>query len=339
MDTIGMVTISKQLSFRYIPKVLLRYIPDKIIIFLIRKFKKIKYDFYKIPNADMRICIAKLPFIEQQISQIGNDGLIRYFKEIKKFFEANLIEYSFMSEEMQPSMDLPSNTSNLIFVSNDKKIFFSLTVDILRKICKTAGIEEAYLNVGIIDKKFSDKSVILIKMISKYVKYINLITDETKKAEDGLENISEDIGLTVWISDTSNEITNMDIVFLLDEIDFQMEQSIVRNASIIFDFTGSFNNTKETSKNIIINDVELEVPWHNLNEEVLTSKDNIRIIQCMVYSKLNINNDDLTIDDYRKLRQEIFNLGCKIKKLKGKGIALNLVGLINTEKKRKQTFK
>lgn len=98
-------------------------------------------------------------------------------------------------------------------------VFLDVTDVVVRKCVKNHGWEIADVEIGVYDYELTNKSIELIRVLSEHYGHISLFTQDTKAAGGYMEEIYEESGMPVRVSDDFfGYLPRMQIVIALGEI-------------------------------------------------------------------------------------------------------------------------
>jgi hypothetical protein len=329
VSRLGIITISKEIKFKYIPDFFHNKIPQKLIDILTVRFKKNVYKYVDIPDTDIKLYVACLPFTEYQLSSTKPVDIDKLCGEILEHFEMEGIKYVVLSQHVKTNKQMFEYVygSGRFFRLNSKRLLMSLLVDILRKICKIAGTDMSQIDIGIVENSFTEKSKAIINILSTNVKYVTLVTKDVKEAQVYTEKVCEETGLTVRVSeDISKALSSIDVVFVLDDLDKLIRKASLSMSTIVFNLSTSSMAEKRIS-NIIIDSVNISIP-QNIKDVIgpLGEIDNEELIECIISLKLNknLNMNMNNIQQYLEFNKEFYSSGYKINVLKGFGKPIDI---------------
>ncbi|WHH56868.1 hypothetical protein [Petroclostridium sp. X23] len=323
MGHFGIITTTPELKNRYgyIPDIIYHKIPETILNVICLKFKKIEYQDIRIPDTDIKITIAQLPITEKQLDTIQSESLEKKCKTIFSFFEKQKVEEIFISKHLKVYERLleRAHECKKAYNQQERLLLMAISFDVVKKICKILGIDLFETHVKIFEYSYSWKSRLLIEMMSSYTKYITLVTQQTKEAERHMDELYDESGLTVHVSAESHKTDDVEIIYILDDLDRYVKMNRFNPNSILFVFSPS-NMSGYRMNNIIIDSVDIKLP-DQIEQLIkpLGLSDHEELVECSILGKIDNTLTSRDIAYYKQIRRVFYQMGYQINALKACG--------------------
>ena len=143
-------------------------------------------------------------------------------------------------------------------VSDGKELFIKLLEKVIKKLIKICEMDIQSLTVSLCEKDVSYASELILRAVSRYVRYATLYTPDTKKGLEVANNIFDDIGFSVFVTNNIEAARKSKIVVIIDENSNYLKMKLAKRGQIIITLDKNEQITK--SNNIIINNLVFVIP-------------------------------------------------------------------------------
>lgn len=315
MRTLGLITTSDQLTFRFIPTFLQRLLWPKLLNLLTAKFKRVVYEEKEPAELNIKIRIARLPFTHEQLNTISADVLEDFCGSIVGQFQQEAVNHLVLPNHIKENKSIYRRVykEGNFRKFDGKDLFIALIPDVLKKVCKNAGKDLSHISIGIAEQYFTEKSLFIVKMLSSSVKFMTLATKEREDARKHMESICEDTGLAVWVSDdVGNALKEADIIFVLDPFERFLKRAAVNRNAILFNLSDQ-THIEQNIRNRVVDHINI-LAARKLKTALaaLGLEADEELTECLVVLGLHETFDKPGIRYYQRLRQAFYNLGCKV---------------------------
>jgi len=320
MNQCGLILADEEGSKNTVVKFLDRIIPQNLVNIFLLNIKKCQYYSVhkRLRNSEINIFILKVPYNWHRLDSFSRPMMKKVLNRIKEMLILNNIKYIIVAGNKNIHTEYMKDFfSENGFVITDGKILLScLSIDILKKMLKVMDVDIRDVSVGIIDKQLTEKSKFLMNALSSYVKYITIVTQSLQKAQEYAEDIFDNTGLSIRISDISlmkRKFCN--VLFVVDDIDEMTLRKITNHKTIVFCLQGHLSN--KINYGTLIDSINIALPEKIFEEgNNLKNFEYSKMIEAVILSGINKEIDDLKAEDYWKIRSEFYKLNCKISVLK-----------------------
>ncbi|MDK2800698.1 MAG: hypothetical protein PWP27_1526 [Clostridiales bacterium] len=337
MKMFGIITTSDEIGLKGVPGFIYNKMPKaakkELANLIIANFKKNEYEYIDFSDIDIQACVARLPFTQAQLSIIKPTVMNKFCKEIIYRFKEQGIDYIVLPQHIRSNRDIYEKIyiSGQFYYLQCKKLLMSLIIDILKKICKIVGKDMTEIDIGIAENRFSQKSQILIQMLSVDTKYITFITQDLAQAQGYMEKICDETGLTVRVSENIRKsLRNIDVIFVLDDFESFIKRTSIHPSTVVFNLDENASTEEQTNIlkpiiNIVIDSLDIIIP-QKIAAVVAPIKglNKAELVACIIALKKNKNIPTENVESYIEENKEFYNLGCKINALKGYGTPIDI---------------
>jgi hypothetical protein len=283
---------------------------------LYRYIKEIDFD------ADTGFNLISLS-LQYSIRDFENKGE-KLFKAITSFLESHKIDICVVPSDL--SNYIPKD-QDIFYCFSGEIVFKSLLVLIIKEICNRNYININDMDIAIVQGDKREELLIFARILSSYIRYLTLITNEDCCIEDEISNIYAESGLSIGVtSDIKGGIKNKNFIINLGNLkSYHLDLKYDVNTWIIN--YGDEEINKSICKNTIINGVEVSLP-KNINSKIVgieninKSYSKLQIIEAYLYLKLNKGNTPWfnvdSINIYESIAEEFKKEGFKIIGFKGR---------------------
>ncbi len=181
--------------------------------------------------------VVLLPYRSKELEDIGTYKLRRLIKSIRSILgEDN--EYVFFpaDKRLRGAMEEEGFRE-----PEGSDVFLDVTDVVVRKCVKNHGWKIEDVEVGVYDYELTNKGIELIRVLSEHYGHISLFTQEVEAAGGYMEEIYEESGMPVRVSDDfSGYLPRMQVVVALGEI----VEGQLTSDSIVLDIFGENTDKK-----------------------------------------------------------------------------------------------
>ncbi|HOM03461.1 MAG TPA: hypothetical protein PLH43_11635 [Acetivibrio sp.] len=206
---------------------------------------------------ELNIFIIRLPYRVSELKKPSRFKMRRLKKIIKKLCSDYSIERCFFPANLPDVPDIGLCIRNPFL---GHFLYKALLVNILKMISEKKGKDIRELGVAILHGNEQNILYLYMKILSTISKFLTIITHEKELIEKIADDIFEETGLAVRVTD--NVISGMEdaqvVVNLTDLCNFNLTKKIKSDASVIN--YGSINTDKIKFSGTIINDVDIILP-------------------------------------------------------------------------------
>ncbi len=194
------------------------------------------------------ILVAVLPAGLQKLCGINEKKRARLWEKTAKMLLDRGIKTVYLPDELAGLADL-SFFGRYFFLPDGRRVFASVTHDILRKLAKQRGADLASSEVGLWQSEFDELGYAFLDAIAGSLKYVTLFTDDYSMAQRCADNIYAQTGLSVCISPGCAHMNKCDFVIFADA----PPQITLRDNMTVIDASGSYGRG-------CVNTVQLSAP-------------------------------------------------------------------------------
>ncbi|ODM26754.1 hypothetical protein A7W90_11320 [Clostridium sp. Bc-iso-3] len=265
---------------------------------------------------EFNIFTVRLPYRLSELKKPNFFTMHRLKKIIRKLCSDYSIDRCFFPGSMPEELDIDCCIKNPF---SGYFIYTAMLVNILKIISDRKGKDIRGLSVAIIHGRGHDLLYSYIKLLSTLSKYLTIITHEKDNVEKIIDDIFEETGLSVRVTDSvASGIEDAEVIVnLTDLCDFNISKNIKSNASVIN--YGSVKTDKIEFSDIIINDIDIILPKkfeEMMGKDVYKFYKKAELAEIILLNKLEIgtyaigNSADYTVID--NLSRQFQNDGFKL---------------------------
>ena len=130
---------------------------------------------------------------------------------------------------------------------------------ILKDICEKKGYNIREIDIAVIQGEDDVLPYIVIKLLSPIVKFITLVTNYREKMNNKLEELCDDTGLSVRITnDVESVLENCDLVINYGNVKSSNMNNKIKSKAIVINY-GEFEDTLLEDKNTVINGIDIDL--------------------------------------------------------------------------------
>lgn len=319
MEKMGIILTSKTIRFKYIPQKILTFLPKRWVDWLIVRFKKEQYHYFELKQIEIGVEVGRIPVTSKQLQQT-DEYVIKYFLSVvRERFKQQGIKNVLLYKEMEHIkfvQDIVYGQQGFVKIRED--IFLTaLCMDIIKKTCKAKGLEMKTAYIGIVEKTLTQQSLFVIEQLSPHIRYITVVTDDAKIVQQQLDDIYEEVGLAVRVSNNASvSLKAADIIIVLDDIVSFLQNTQINKDTILFNLSEK-SNILYPCRNIIIDGIEVQgdmfldstfVDWHDI------CKDKFIKYVLILKSKAYIHASEKQM--YQNIRSLFYKMHINIKQLR-----------------------
>ncbi|MFZ5989861.1 MAG: hypothetical protein ACOYWZ_22420 [Bacillota bacterium] len=267
-------------------------------------------------DANLNIFLMRLPYSLDELIVSRGLKLKGIQKTILRACMENGIEKCILPASIPKTINMNYCIKNPF---SGNFIYTALIVYILELISDKKGISIRDLDVAIIHGRNYSILHSYIEFLSPVAKFITIITNEKKSIQDRIEEIFDETGLSVRVTnDIASGMDNADVVINLGDInDFIVDKEIKSDALIIN--YGNLKGDKFIFNNFVINGINvcLDKRFEGIiDTDVYDYYSKIELAEIILSKKLNIdaniidNNSDYSI--MQKLSKQFVEDGYRI---------------------------
>ncbi|TYQ15085.1 UNVERIFIED_CONTAM: hypothetical protein Cloal_1492 [Acetivibrio alkalicellulosi] len=255
----------------------------------------------------VNIFFIKLKSSLDQINEFRQYKIKKIKKNINKVLKEYSIENCILPEEVNEDFMLDCCIKNPF---SGHFIYTALITDILKIIAYKKGISVKELDIAIIKGNESSLFYSYIELLSPIVKFITIIDNDRQCCYNKIEEIYDDTGLSVRITDDiKSGVDGVDVVINMANMDNLYKSTRIKSNAIVINY-GTINENDSFLSNTIINgiSISLDKDFENImNGYVGSSYSRNELAELIVCAKNNINANVINNNADKKIIQYISN--------------------------------
>lgn len=232
-----------------------------IISSLFKKEKleeKLKEGFAKIElYDDLNLYLLTLPYSIREVEELAKNKIDGISSFISRMMKEHGIQSCIMPSHMPNMCEFEGSIKSFF---NGEFLYRSLLTNILDEILTKKGLSIGDLNITIVEGKDTEELLSVVKLLSKDLKYLTIITENKDRFENEIESIYEETGLSIMTStDFKSGLKSADIIINMGGMKDNIPNSRINSKALVLNY-GKLDFNKVTNENTFINGIEVSLP-------------------------------------------------------------------------------
>lgn len=259
----------------------------------LRRLIKIKLVMGEKIQVDSSLAIQgiKLPYTLEEFNNLGKAKKNRLDKIISKICSENSITKCIMPAICSCSLK-SCEKSNF----DGKIVYTALAEYILNDLCEKKGFSIREIDIAVIQGEDDLLPYLIIKLLSPVVKFITLVTDQKESMDKKIEEICDETGLSVRITDNLEDVLkNCDLIINYGNIKINGIKYSIDSNSIIINYGELEDLLPEVKKTVICGiDIGLGDKYlQAFEKEIFKFYSSTEIAEIVLTNKKDENIDNL----------------------------------------------
>ena len=183
-------------------------------------------------------------------------------------------------------------------------LFKALISNILDEIYSKRGFRIKDLDMAIVQGKSTEELFLYIRLLASSIKYLTILSEDNESIEKQVEDFYEETGLSMRVThDCRSGFKGVNFILNLGDLLPSMKLS---SQAVVLNYGDSSCN-RAFGENIIINGIEVKLPSEmaaKLGKNVLDYYTQLELAEMMLYKKVDIHIEDVSIDTAEKISKE-----------------------------------